>query len=122
MFFIYYDRGEGMNFSDSFFNKIEKKTNVGKETILDLAKKLQQSDMKSEGTLREIIHELGQMTGKTVSKEKEDKIIEHRRQLRKRFLESLKIGDIKLIESARQSMLNYEIGLKLEQQENEREV
>ena len=55
-------------------------------------------------------------------KEKEDKIIEHRRQLRKRFLESLKIGDIKLIESARQSMLNYEIGLKLEQQENEREV
>ena len=55
-------------------------------------------------------------------KEKEDEIINHRRQLRKRFLESLKIGDIKLIESARQSMLNYEIGLKLEQQENEREV
>lgn len=76
VFFIYYDRGEGMNFSDNFFNKIEKKTNVGKETILDLAKKLQQSDMKSEGTLREIIHELGQMTGKTVSKEKEDKIIQ----------------------------------------------
>ena len=55
-------------------------------------------------------------------KEKEDKIIEHRRRLRKRFLESLNVGDIKLIESARQSMLNYEIGLKLEQQENEREV
>ncbi|MCI9233360.1 MAG: stage VI sporulation protein F [Bacilli bacterium] len=63
------------NFSDNFFNKIEKKTNVGKETILELASKLQQGDMKDEGTLREIIRELGKMTGKEVSKEKEDKII-----------------------------------------------
>ena len=59
-----------MNFSDSFF-----KTNVGKETILELATKLQQGDMKDEGTLREIIRELGKMTGKEVSREKEDKII-----------------------------------------------
>lgn len=63
------------NFSDNFFNRVEKKTNVGKETILDLAKKLQQTDLKNEDTLREVIRELGQMTGKTVSKEKEDKII-----------------------------------------------
>ena len=59
----------------NFFNKIEKKTNVGKDTILELASKLQQGDMKDEGTLREIIRELGKMTGKEVSKEKEDKII-----------------------------------------------
>ncbi len=65
-----------MKFSDSFFNKIEKKTNVGKQTILDLAAKLQKSDLKNEQTLREVIKELGQMTGKEVSKEKEDKIIE----------------------------------------------
>ncbi|MDD2377731.1 MAG: stage VI sporulation protein F [Bacilli bacterium] len=64
-----------MNLSDGFFNKVEKKTNVGKQTILDLANKLQQSDMKSEKTLREVIQELGKMTGKEVSKEKEDKII-----------------------------------------------
>ena len=64
-----------MNFSDSFFNKIEKKTNVDKNTILDLAKKLQQNDMKNEQTLRDVIRELGQMTGKEVSKEKEDKIV-----------------------------------------------
>lgn len=64
-----------MNFSDSFFNRIEKKTNVGKETILELATKLQQGDMKDERTLREIIRELGKMTGKEVSREKEDKII-----------------------------------------------
>ena len=64
-----------MNFSDGFFNRIEKKTNVNKETILDLAKKLQQNDLKNENTLREIIQELSKMTGKAVSKEKEDKIV-----------------------------------------------
>ena len=63
------------NFSDNFFRKIEKKTNVGKDTILELASKLQQGDMKNENTLREIIQELGKMTGREVSKEKEDKII-----------------------------------------------
>lgn len=63
------------NFSDNFFNKVEKKTNVGKDKILELAAKLQQNDLKNETTLREIIHELGEMTGKEVSKEKEDKII-----------------------------------------------
>lgn len=65
-----------MAFGDSFFKRVEEKTNVDKETILNLASKLQQNDMKNEGTLREIIHELSKMTGKEVSKEKEDKIIE----------------------------------------------
>ena len=65
-----------MRFSDNFFKRVEKKTNVGKETILDLAAKLQKADLKNEQTLREVIQELGQMTGKDVSKEKEDKIIE----------------------------------------------
>jgi len=64
-----------MKFTDNFFKKIEKKTNVNKDTILNLAKKLQENDLKNEGTLREVIHELGSMTGKQVSKEKEDKII-----------------------------------------------
>lgn len=63
------------NFKDDLFNKIEKKTNIGKETILNLASKLQQSDLKDEKTLREVIQELSSMTGKTVTKEKEDKII-----------------------------------------------
>ncbi|MBO5183144.1 MAG: stage VI sporulation protein F [Bacilli bacterium] len=63
------------NFSDGFFKRIEKKTNVNKQTILDLATKLQQSDLKNEKTLREVIQELSKMTGKEVTKEKEDKII-----------------------------------------------
>ena len=64
-----------MNFSDSFFKKIEKKTNFNKDTILELASKLQQGDMKDENNLREVIQELSKLTGKEVSKEKEDKII-----------------------------------------------
>ena len=64
-----------MNFSDNFFKRVEKKTNVDKNTILDLASKLQKNNLKDEATLREVIKELGVMTGKVVSKEKEDKII-----------------------------------------------
>lgn len=63
------------NFTDNFFNKVEKKTSVSKDTILGLAEKLQKNDLKNEGTLREIIQELGSMTGKEISKEKEDKIV-----------------------------------------------
>lgn len=64
-----------MAFADSFFKRVEKKTNVDKDTILSLAAKLKQNDLKNEGTLREIIKELSNITGKDVSKEKEDKII-----------------------------------------------
>ena len=64
-----------MEFKDDFFKKVEKKTNVNKDTIINLAKKLQEGNMKDENTLREVIATLSAMTGKTVSKEKEDKII-----------------------------------------------
>lgn len=65
-----------MAFSDSFFKKIEKKTNVNKETILSLADKLQQGNMKDENTLREVIQDISRITGREVSKEKEQKIID----------------------------------------------
>ncbi len=64
-----------MRLSDSFFNKVEKKTNVNKESILSLAKKLQGDNIKDEKVLREVIKELSSMTGKEVSKEQEDKIV-----------------------------------------------
>ncbi len=63
-------------FKDSLFNKIEQKTNINKETILKLADKLQKNNIKDEKTLREIIHDISTLTGKEVSKEKENKIIE----------------------------------------------
>ena len=65
-----------MAFCDNFFKKIEKKTNVNKETILSLADKLQKGNMKDETTLREVIQDISRITGRDVSKEKEQKIID----------------------------------------------
>ncbi|HIQ94310.1 TPA: stage VI sporulation protein F [Candidatus Ventrenecus stercoripullorum] len=65
-----------MQFEDSFFKKVEKKTKVDKDTIVHLAEKLQNGNMKDEKTIREVIATLSKMTGKPVSKEREDKIIE----------------------------------------------
>lgn len=61
--------------NDNLFDKIEAKTKVSKDTILSLARKLQQGNFKDEKTLRGIIKEISTITGKEVSKEKEDKII-----------------------------------------------
>ena len=65
-----------MQFEDSFFFYLEKKTKVDKDTIVHLAEKLQNGNMKDEKTIREVIATLSKMTGKPVSKEREDKIIE----------------------------------------------
>ena len=50
----------GLELKDDFFKKVEKKTKVDKNTIVDLAKKLQ----------------AGNMTNKNVTKEQEEKIIQ----------------------------------------------
>lgn len=65
-----------MNFDDKFFKKVENKTKVDKDTIISLATKLQKGNLKDESTLREVISTLSSLTGKQVTKEKEDKIIE----------------------------------------------
>lgn len=62
--------------NDNLFNRITEKTNVDKDTIVGLARKLQEGDFKNKNTLREIIHELSDITGKEVSEEKENKIID----------------------------------------------
>ena len=64
-----------MGFSDSFFKKVEKKTNVNKDTIMALASKLQNGNMKDKTTLKEVINTLSKMTGRPVSNEQEEKII-----------------------------------------------
>ncbi|MCI5789483.1 MAG: stage VI sporulation protein F [Tenericutes bacterium] len=63
-------------FGDNFFKKVEKKTHINKDTIFSLAAKLQKSNMQDENTIREVIHDLSNMTGKEVSKEKEEQIID----------------------------------------------
>ncbi len=64
-----------MKFGNEFFKKVEKKTNVSKDTILSLAEKLQKGNMKDEKTLSEVIDTLSKMTGKKVSDEQKSKII-----------------------------------------------
>ena len=60
--------------NDNLFSKVEKKTKVNKNTIIDLANKLQ-GNMKDKNTLMEVIDELSNLTGKSVSAEKKEKII-----------------------------------------------
>ncbi len=43
-----------MGFSDNFYKKVERKTNVNKETILNLAKKIQGDNLKDENILMQI--------------------------------------------------------------------
>ena len=49
---------------EDLFERIEKKTNVSKDTIIRLAKELQEGDIKNENTLRNIIGEISELTGK----------------------------------------------------------
>ena len=63
-------------FKDTLFEKIENKTNVKKDTILSLANKLQNSNMKDEKTINELIDDLSKITKTNVSEEKRKKIID----------------------------------------------
>ena len=61
--------------SDDFFKKVEKKTSVNKDTIISLAQKLQNGNMKDEKTLGEVIDTLCSMTGKKINDNIKNKII-----------------------------------------------
>ena len=61
--------------NENVFKKVEKKTNVNKNTILSLAEKLKSGNFKDEKVLNEVISELSVMTGKEISDEKRNKII-----------------------------------------------
>ncbi len=60
---------------DSIFDTVEKKTNVKKDDILSLAKSLSGKDLNDEKVLRNLIKDVAKLANKTVSKEKEEKII-----------------------------------------------
>ncbi len=61
---------------EDLFERIEKKTNVSKDAILEFARKLQNGNFKDEKVLRSVIKDISEMTGKEVSEEKEQKIID----------------------------------------------
>ena len=56
--------------NDSLFKKKKKKTNVKKDDILKLAKKIQGKDLNDEKMLRSLIKDVAKLAGKDVSKEK----------------------------------------------------
>ncbi len=60
---------------EKIFDKVEEKTNVKREDIISLAKSIQGKDMNNERNLRKLIQDVAKLAGKTVSKEKEEKII-----------------------------------------------
>lgn len=64
-----------MEINDELFTNIKKKTNVNKDDLLSLAGRLNDSNMKDRDTLTGIIRDLSKLTGKEVSLEKEEKII-----------------------------------------------
>ncbi len=65
-----------MEINDELFSKVEKKTKVSKESIINIASKLNEGNMKDKDTLSGIIQELAHLAGKNVSQEKENKIID----------------------------------------------
>ena len=60
---------------DKVFDKVKRKTNVDKDTIIALAKMVNDNGLKDEKTLRSVINKLSIMTGKDVSLDMENKII-----------------------------------------------
>lgn len=61
--------------NDNLFKRVEKKTNINKDTIINLANKLQNGNMKDKSTLMEVIDELSTLTGKEVTESKKEKIV-----------------------------------------------
>lgn len=61
---------------EGIFDRIEKKINVKKEDILNLARSIQGKDMKNEDNLKKLIRDVARLAGKDVSKEKEQRIID----------------------------------------------
>lgn len=60
---------------DKLLQDISKKTNVKTEDIISLANSIQSKDLKNEKNLRDLIKEVSKLAGRSVSKDKEDKII-----------------------------------------------
>lgn len=65
-----------MELNDDLFKKVEKKTHVNKEAILSIASRLNEGNMKDRETLSGVIRELSNLTGKNVSENQENKIID----------------------------------------------
>jgi hypothetical protein len=61
---------------DDVFDEIEKKSNVSRDNIFNLADSVKHADFNDKATIRQLIAQVSQMTNVPVSKEKEEKIVE----------------------------------------------
>ena len=61
--------------NDNLFKNVESKTNVKKEDILNLAKRVQMEDLNKEDNLRKLIKDVAMMANRELPKDKEDQLV-----------------------------------------------
>lgn len=62
--------------SRKIFNKIEQQSNLSVEEIYRIANSIQHADFSDEQTVRQIVRNLSNMANRSISQEKEDKIVQ----------------------------------------------
>lgn len=63
------------NESKEVFSKIEQRSNLSVEDIYRIAQSIQHADFSDKETVRQIVRDLSQMTNRSISKDKEDSIV-----------------------------------------------
>ncbi|MEQ6378159.1 stage VI sporulation protein F [Bacillaceae bacterium S4-13-58] len=61
---------------DDFSKKIEKKTGVKMDELMQVAQSIKGSDLQDEKSIRRLVRKISKLAGKKVSKEKEDRIVD----------------------------------------------
>lgn len=64
------------NKSKNFFDKIQEQTDVNTNDIFKFADSVKHANFQDEETVRQMVAQISAMANKSVSKEKEDKIVE----------------------------------------------
>ncbi len=63
------------DFKQNMFDQIQNKSNVQPDDIFKVAQSVQNADFSDEKTVRQLVKQLAKLSGKSVSKQKEDKIV-----------------------------------------------
>lgn len=64
------------NNDSSFMDQIQKKANVKPDDLFKLANSVSNTNLQDEAAVRQLIAQVAKLANKTVSKEKEDQIVE----------------------------------------------
>ncbi|WP_163583389.1 MULTISPECIES: stage VI sporulation protein F [Gracilibacillus] len=63
------------DFKQNMFDQIQKNSNVQPDQIMKVAQSVQNADFSDEKTVRKLVKQLAKLSGKPVSKQKEEKIV-----------------------------------------------